>query len=986
LDVTINPKPTCSVSGATAVCGGTTNSYTSTVLPAGGTVTHSWSISGDGTITGPKDGPSVRVIAGASGTFTLTDNITRDGCPSQCALRVLVNPSPTCNVSGDTDVVFGSTHTYSATITPADAEASHHWTISGNGTISGPTDQPSASVTAGPEANGNSFTLTDEIVRDGCPGRCSLTVTLHPNTPKICVTREIACLLPGDVCVGFAKAASGVKNDTSCPAFCYRITVRNCGPVDLVNVTVTDDQLDLSACDFPTRLNVDDPVRECIVRGVTLCENATNTVTASGQSVFDSSAAGFARDQSSATGMVVQASIACTVRVSSPDDQDGQPDDEHVTLPADGQSHQVTYQITVTGGDASLKNVTIDDTALSGFGCTLPPPFSLAANATSNFTCSVAIDCGRIPAGGLGGAVTVTGEVDVSAGVCGRDIKGQPISARSQCRSLVECPGQPCALSVRKTACVVNNAPAVESCTGGAVALTLQYTGPAIDGPTVVRITGSAGPTVTYNLPSLHSGDILTSPGENGFSIDATAHRASKLGAQTRVDINTSYEVLHTSCSCKASPETNLKVCNPLCLDASSPDNPTGSKGPGSPLWTLMVLKDPSLGVITCPSAAGVSGASDCNTELPPPPANSTCKGKIHSLQLSYVGGGCAATQNSQGAGKVSCTTLVDDPAGSPVRIRVTDGGGGKVYLDTGSPASVELGNIVSFTGGPKLDDNFAADLVVTLFNAKDTAIERVKFKSDCSQPVKLGDLYGGLQVVGMTSHDGGTVSLGAQVNYTYEIKNNGVAALADVTVVDDVLGPIPGSPIAMLGPGETVSLMQTVLLTEPITNTVTVTGKQGTSQCSATATAAVNQSPSPPPPTARECSSAIVAFLVKYTGNDLPAGTTLSFTGSQAASVTATYSFPDGLASGTVLSLPAENDPSRPWTIDATKHGQTKLGTKTSVYFNGVLTEILHTSCSCNMNNFVPGLPACLDASSPDNPTGTKGEPSPLFTVLDFK
>ena len=124
----------------------------------------------------------------------------------------------------------------------------------------------------------------------------------------------------------------------------------------------------------------------------------------------------------------------------------------------------------------------------------------------------------------------------------------------------------------------------------------------------------------------------------------------------------------------------------------------------------------------------------------------------------------------------------------------------------------------------------------------------------------------------------------------------------------------------------------------------------------------------------------------MKYTGPDLPDPTTITFTGSQSASATATYSFPGGLPNGTVLTLPAESDPGRLWTLDATKHGQAQLGTKTSVYFNNVLTEILHTSCSCRMNNFVPGLPACLDASSPDNPTGTKGQPSLLFQVLDFK
>ena len=135
------------------------------------------------------------------------------------------------------------------------------------------------------------------------------------------------------------------------------------------------------------------------------------------------------------------------------------------------------------------------------------------------------------------------------------------------------------------------------------------------------------------------------------------------------------------------------------------------------------------------------------------------------------------------------------------------------------------------------------------------------------------------------------------------------------------------------------------------------------------------------------ECTSGIVAFLVQYTGPDIAGPVTLKFVGSQSTStLVATYMFAGGLTAGTVLSLPLESDPTRPWTIDATKHNQTKLGTKTEVYFNNVLTEVLHTSCSCNQNNFTPGQPACLDASSPDNPTGTKGEPSPLFLVLDFK
>src|SRR5207237_319871 len=100
----VTPNPTCVITGDNPVCGLTTHTYTSTVSPAGGAVTHSWSISGDGTISASTTGSSVSVTAGASGSFTLTDNITREGCPGQCTLTVPVNPNPTCVITGDSPV------------------------------------------------------------------------------------------------------------------------------------------------------------------------------------------------------------------------------------------------------------------------------------------------------------------------------------------------------------------------------------------------------------------------------------------------------------------------------------------------------------------------------------------------------------------------------------------------------------------------------------------------------------------------------------------------------------------------------------------------------------------------------------------------------------------------------------------------------------------------------------------------------------------
>jgi len=191
------------------------------------------------------------------------------------------------------------------------------------------------------------------------------------------------------------------------------------------------------------------------------------------------------------------------------------------------------------------------------------------------------------------------------------DIKGSQ-DGQGTCdqNHVVKC----CSLSVEKTACVAPAPPPAAGCTGGAIALTLQYTGSTISGPTTVVVTGSSGASVTYDLPSLTNGDVLTTASENGFTIDATAHGQSKLGSKTTVTINGVAEVLHTSCSCKATPETNLALCDPMCLDSSSPDNTTGFKGAPSPLWTLVGLKDPTLGTETC-GGGGTTG--ECQTALP---------------------------------------------------------------------------------------------------------------------------------------------------------------------------------------------------------------------------------------------------------------------------------------------------------------------------------------------------------------------------------
>ena len=72
-------------------------------------------------------------------------------------------------------------------------------------------------------------------------------------------------------------------------------------------------------------------------------ETTTNVIVAS---LFDSIFGDPINDSSSATAIVVQASIACTLCATSPDDKNDTPCS--VLLLADGSSHTINYDITIS--------------------------------------------------------------------------------------------------------------------------------------------------------------------------------------------------------------------------------------------------------------------------------------------------------------------------------------------------------------------------------------------------------------------------------------------------------------------------------------------------------------------------------------------------------------------------------------------------------------------------------------------------------------
>ena len=176
--LTVNPTPSCIISGDLSVFAGSTNNlYSSTPTPSDN-VTHSWNISGNGTIVGSATGSTVSVNATGAGTFTLTDNISRLGCTSSCSYDVTVVIP--CSISPVIDAVpNGTSTTYTAPV----GMDTYNWSITGNGSITSATNLQTVTVLAGNSCT--DYTLTLALTVRGSGTNCSQTVNITDNQRPI---------------------------------------------------------------------------------------------------------------------------------------------------------------------------------------------------------------------------------------------------------------------------------------------------------------------------------------------------------------------------------------------------------------------------------------------------------------------------------------------------------------------------------------------------------------------------------------------------------------------------------------------------------------------------------------------------------------------------------------------------------------------------------------------------------------------------------
>jgi gliding motility-associated-like protein len=152
--VTVNPRPTVTLSGNTNLCPGD-----STILTATGGGTYAWS-------TGATTS-SIKVFPAA--TITYSVDVTNGGCKKDTTITVTVATRPTAHINHDTTVCAGAVLTLTAS-----GGTSYNWSTGAT------TSQITVTMTT-------TKTYTVAVSNGGCPADTNVKITVNP-TPTVTIT------------------------------------------------------------------------------------------------------------------------------------------------------------------------------------------------------------------------------------------------------------------------------------------------------------------------------------------------------------------------------------------------------------------------------------------------------------------------------------------------------------------------------------------------------------------------------------------------------------------------------------------------------------------------------------------------------------------------------------------------------------------------------------------------------------------------------
>jgi hypothetical protein len=131
-----------------------------------------------------------------------------------------------------------------------------------------------------------------------------------------------------------------------------------------------------------------------------------------------------------------------------------------------------------------------------------------------------------------------------------------------------------------------------------------------------------------------------------------------------------------------------------------------------------------------------------------PPPGGNDCQGKVQEMKFEYTGEACAEPLANDQSGKATCS---GDPGGmEPVQIINQEGSSAP------GDESLFVGDIVTLTPG---GSTFPSQTDIDVVEGGQT-LQSVSIHTSCSKPLSVGDVFGSLRLVELTTTEGGTVGL----------------------------------------------------------------------------------------------------------------------------------------------------------------------------------------------------------------------------------
>ncbi|GFO66105.1 SdrD B-like domain-containing protein [Geomonas paludis] len=406
------------------------------------------------------------------------------------------------------------------------------------------------------------------------------------------------------------------------------------------------------------------------------------------------------------------------------------------------------------------------------------PPVTCATGVpqftTQNVGGNDSFDSDASPITGVAPAVTlVSGQTDrtVDAGV---------ICKACQVAIDKKCQVQPPATG----SFVCSNAKPIDS-------LTMIWTGQ--DGIYIKAWKGTPGTTLLATTGPIAKGEKVTVTGMGGSPLDQIWEIFSGLpDPQGSNKIGQSQ--FHISCS--DIDMNGPEDCGKLAGNAKTTNTALLN------LWIFDGMAGNGEALSCTPSTQ--SGQDACSFVAEAAPSCLSLRAKPQTLTFRYTGKDCGASSNSQAADKWSCSGI---PGSSPLISIVKD------------PTRIT----VSPTSGLSVGDLLTVSTIGTDMGTEiqlQVGGQAIKVHTSCSQPLAVGDIFGSLELLQFNGR-----GAGAQVTYSYQVKNNGSAAVDITSVSDDKLGELLGQT-TRLEAGGTLALEKTALVTQTTTNQVTATAR----------------------------------------------------------------------------------------------------------------------------------------------------------------